>query len=278
MINELHKIKPLLKNEFQRELLSACEENLKSDSILSFSNFAYSIRELSRHFLKLLGPDEDVKNSVWYKNESGEIDKITRAERAKYAIQGGLQDRFVERELISIQELNEIKRNVVKAIETLNKYTHINEDTFKTSDIIKTKLSSEIIKAFIDLAEVIENTRKVIINKIEELLSKELLEKVMFEVNDNVDILCTHHWIDEVNIYEFEITKLESDYIYVDANGKIDFVLQYGSDRDVEKDIGHRMNTDFPFTVTFKIKLSKYLNKSKPEIIEYEVNTDDWYE
>lgn len=278
MKNELHKIKPLLKNDFQRELLTACEENLKSDSILSFSNFAYSIRELSRHFLKSLAPDEDVKNSVWYKNESGEIDKITRAERAKYAIQGGLQDRFVERELISIHELNRVKKNVVKAIETLNKYTHINEDTFKTSDVVKKKLSSEIIKAFIDLAEVVENTRKDIINKIEELLSKELLEKVMFEVNDNVDILCTHHWIDNVNIYEFEITKLEGDYIYVNANGKIDFVLQYGSDRDVEKDIGHRMNTDFPFTVTFKIKLSKYLNKSKPEIIEYEVNTDDWYE
>lgn len=278
MTKILDKIKPLLNNEFQLNLLNACKENLQSNLALNFSNFAYSIRELSRHFLKSLAPDENVKVSVWYKNESGDPKIITRAERAKYAIQGGLQDRFVERELISITELNEVKKDVVKAIEILSKYTHINEDTFNISEVEKQKISKEILNAFVNLAELIETNRKTIIEKLEESLSKELLEKVMYEVNDDVDILCTHHWIEDVDVYEYRITKLESEYIFVDASGSIDFILQYGSDRDVEKDIGHRMNTDFPFSATFKIKLSKYLNKSKPELIEYKVNTDDWYE
>lgn len=278
MTKTLDKIKPLLNNEFQLNLLNACKENLQSNLALNFSNFAYSIRELSRHFLKSLAPDDNVKESVWYKNESGDSKIITRAERAKYAIQGGLQDRFVERELIPITELNKVKKDVVKAIEILSKYTHINEDTFNISEVEKQKISKEILNAFVNLAGIIETNRKTIIEKLEESLSKELLEKVMFEVNDDVDILCTHHWIEDVDVYEYRITKLESEYIFVDASGSIDFILQYGSDRDVEKDIGHRMNTDFPFSATFKIKLPKYLNKSKPELIKYKVNTDDWYE
>lgn len=86
----IEKIRPLLKNEFQHQLLDACIQNLESKSKLRFSNFAYSIRELSRHFLKSLAPDEEVKKTVWFKNESGEKDIITRGERIKYAIQEGL--------------------------------------------------------------------------------------------------------------------------------------------------------------------------------------------
>ncbi|MDD3771336.1 MAG: hypothetical protein PHC38_01610 [Weeksellaceae bacterium] len=275
---DLEKIRPLLKTKFQHQLLDACAENLKSDSKLRFSNFAYSIRELSRHFLKSLAPDEEVKNSVWFKNESGEKDVITRGERIKYAIQEGLQDRFLDRECLPLEELNEVKKDVVKAITTLSKFTHINEDTFNLSDEDEKIHVKEIISAFIRFSELISETRDTIIHKLEDLLSEELMEKVMYDVSDDVDILSTHHWVEDVEIYEFHIVKLESEHIYVEANGSIDFLLQYGSDKDVERDIGAQLNTSFPFDAMFKIKLSKNLKNSKPEIENYKVNTDDWYE
>lgn len=276
--SDLEKIRPLLKTKFQHQLLDACTENLKSNSKLRFSNFAYSIRELSRHFLKSLAPDEEVKNTIWFKNESGEKDVITRGERIKYAIQEGLQDRFLDRECISLEELNDVKKDVVKAITTLSKFTHINEDTFNLSEEDEKKHVKEIISAFISFAEIISETRETIIYKLEDLLSEELMEKVMFEVSDDVDILSTHHWVEDVDIEQFHIVRLESEYIYVEANGTIDFLLQYGSDKDVERDIGAQLNTSFPFEAMFKIRLSKNLKKSKPEIETYKVNTDDWYE
>ena len=46
---------------FQQELLNACFDNLKDqNNRLRFNNFAYSIRELSRHFLNTLATKEDV--------------------------------------------------------------------------------------------------------------------------------------------------------------------------------------------------------------------------
>ncbi|POY36268.1 hypothetical protein C3K47_10965 [Solitalea longa] len=63
---------------------------------LRFNNFAYGIRELSRHILHNLSPDKEVINCVWYKNDSKKPGQLTRAERVKYAIQKGLPDKFVE--------------------------------------------------------------------------------------------------------------------------------------------------------------------------------------
>ena len=275
---DLDKIRPLLKTNFQHQLLDACAENLKSDSKLRFSNFAYSIRELSRHFLRSLAPDEKVKNTVWFRNESCKTDVITRGERIKYAIQEGLQDRFLDRECIPLEQLNEVKKDVVKAITTLSKFTHINEDTFNLSQEDEEKYVKEIISAFISLAELINETRETIIYKLEDLLSEELMEKVMVEVSDEVDILSTHHWVENADIENFHIVRLESEYIYVEANGIIYFLLQYGSNKDVERDIGAQLRTSFPFDAMFKIKLSKNLKESKPKIETYKVNTDSWYE
>lgn len=48
--------KTLIKTQFEQELCEAAFDNLQTKSKLRFNNFAYSIRELSRHILHRLAP------------------------------------------------------------------------------------------------------------------------------------------------------------------------------------------------------------------------------
>lgn len=48
--------KSLIKTQFEQELCEAAFDNLQTKSKLRFNNFAYSIRELSRHILHRLAP------------------------------------------------------------------------------------------------------------------------------------------------------------------------------------------------------------------------------
>lgn len=272
-----HKLNIILKDNFQRELLETSILNLQSQNKLRFNNFAYSLRELSRHFLKALAPDHLIEKSIWFKNETKEKNKYSRGERIKYAIQGGLEDRFLEREILTIQELNSIKKKVTDSIELLNKYTHINSDTFNISDTQVEKLSKIVMSAFIEFTETITNTRKTIIKDIEEKLSNQIFEKAMWNISNDVDILATHHWMKEVHINEFHIIELKSREIEIIAEGSTDFLLQWGSDGDIKRGDGHQMNISFPFTANFSLPLSKKLSNSKPKILDYNIDTSSWY-
>lgn len=281
MINYDKTIKTLenlVSNNFEKKLLHACFKNLEVENELKFNNFAYSIRELSRHFLKTLSPDSEIKKCVWYKNETKEINVISRGERVKYAIQGGLTDVYLNREIVEIDHINNLKSKVVKSIDLLNKFTHVNENTF---DIPQTEIDAkclQVINAFEGFAEMIKECRKIIVNTLEEKITNEVIEKAMWEVSDEIDILATHHTINEIDVESHKLTKIESDEITIEAEGTIKVTLQYGSDGDLRRGDGHEMDDNFPFTSIIKIKLAKKLEKSKVEIESYKVDTDSWYE
>ena len=76
--------KALVKTKFEHDLCDAAFDNLNVKNRLRFNNFAYSIRELTRHILYRLAPDVDIKCCSWYKptkNENGKV-VITRADNA----------------------------------------------------------------------------------------------------------------------------------------------------------------------------------------------------
>lgn len=59
--------KALVKTKFEHDLCDAAFDNLQTKSKLRSNNFAYSIRELSRHILHRLAPSDDVQRCSWYK-------------------------------------------------------------------------------------------------------------------------------------------------------------------------------------------------------------------
>lgn len=274
----IKKLESLVSNDFEKKLLHACFKNLQNENELRFNNFAYSIRELSRHFLKTLSPDNDVKKCVWYKNETKDINVISRGERIKYAIQGGLTDVFLNREIVEIDYINDLKSKLVKSIELLNKFTHVNENTFDIPQTQIDKQCLQVISAFESFAEMIKECRQIILSTLEDKITNEVIEKAMWEVSDDIDILATHHTINEIDVENHKLTIIESDEITVEANGTIHVILQYGSDGDLRRGDGHEMEDNFPFSSILKVKLAKKLEKSKVEIESYKVDTDSWYE
>ena len=127
-------ILPYLKTSFEKDLLEAVLFNIEdSRNKLRLNNFAYAARELTRHFLERLAPDEDVCNAPWFKPHNPEKpNMITRVQRMKYAIQGYLSDEFFERELNV--DFTEVSKNLKNSIDDLSKYTLVNPETFDVDD------------------------------------------------------------------------------------------------------------------------------------------------
>lgn len=83
---DLNKIRKLLNSKFEKDLFEASLKNLEDKSNkLRFNNFSYSIRELLRHILHNLAPDNEIISCSWYKNETGTPGIISRGERVRHA-------------------------------------------------------------------------------------------------------------------------------------------------------------------------------------------------
>tara|TARA_R110002051_G_scaffold15619_1_gene48382 strand:+ start:12337 stop:13209 length:873 start_codon:yes stop_codon:yes gene_type:complete len=277
-LQDIKKLEALITNNFELELLHASFKNLEDDNKLKFNNFAYSIRELSRHFLKSLSPDKEVMDCEWYKNETGEENKIARSERVKFAIQGKLTDNVLNREVKDKEELKDLSKRIKDSINILNKYTHVNDDTFGLADSLIDKYVDQIIEAFNDLTIAIKESGEFVYSSLEEKLSNELFEETMWKVSDEIDILSTHHNIEGIFVTNYKIVEVETGFLKIDVNGIVMVRLQWGSDGDLKRGDGHEMDTNFPFEAEFTVEIGKNLKKSKAILDHYKVDTDEWYD
>lgn len=269
------KLTPLTNNDFEKELLSASLDNLlDKGNKLRFNNFACGIRELSRHILYNLSPDKEVMNCVWYKNDSKKRGILTRAERVKYAIQKGLPDKFVE----TFYDTEEHFYDIRETLETLNKYTHVNPDTFDIEEIEVNKLTKEVLDTFKRFANGIFEFHKLFKSELEEHIDKAVLEHTIEETFDDIDILATHHNIEEHETSAYTIIDIDSRNIFIEVKGSLSVRLQYGSDGDLAKGDGVEMNTSFPFDCNLQVIINKDFAKSEYKTLTFNVNTDDWYE
>lgn len=279
MKTDLNELRIILETEFQKNLLDSSIDNLNdTKNKLRFNNFAYSIRELSRHILHSLSPDDDVRNCSWYKNETQKPNGISRGQRVKYAIQGGLEDKFVEQEIMEIEDINDLKKDIKDSMDILNKYTHINQSTYNIDSKQIEKLSEQIIGAFSTFAKTINDSRELIINEIGYKISNEFVEHSIYAHIDEISLLSTHQDLEEITPEFIKVLKIESKTIQIEVDGIVDVRLQWGSNRDLDKDIGAEMHTSFPFGSLLNLEIGTKLLDSKVTIEEFNVNTDDWYE
>lgn len=279
ILKDTNELKELLTSDFQRDLLQASLDNINdSKNKLRFNNFAYSMRELSRHILCSLSSDQDVLNCSWYKNETTKPNGISRGQRIKYAIQGGLEDSFVDNELIEIAKINSIKKKLKGSIDLLNKYTHVNPNTFDIPDMEMIRLSEEVMTHLIEFAKTIIESRKMIIYEIDEKISDEFIEHSISETIDEVDILATNHNTEEISVDHTGISKILSDRILIDVEGSVSVRLQWGSKSDLKNDIGAEMYDSFPYSGTAEVKLNGSFENAEVSITNFNVNTDSWYE
>ncbi len=273
MIAEIEKV---LTEGFERDLFGASQKNLDDKSNpLRLNNYSYAMRELTRHVLHRLAPDENVLNCDWYNNETDKDNGITRKQRAYYAVQGGLYDSYVQNALGL--EVEEIHKDLVKAIKKLSKFTHIEPKVFGLPDADIDALVNETTEAVYGFLTTISDCRRLIIDSLWEQVDSAVIDEILRETILALDELASHHFIDEVYTDKVEIYQIDHEFIMFRAEGSIGCELQWGSNSDLRRGDGAIMPEFFSFECEL---LSPVHSPESVDSVDgtLSVDTSSWYE
>ena len=246
-LSDMHtEIENRLNEGFERQLFRAALANLgDTDNPLRFNNFAYATRELVRHILGRLGPDEEVLKCSWYKDETGKKNGVSRRQRVYYAVQGGLSDEYAQNELgIDILAIHSALRD---AVDNLSKHTHIEEKTFNIEDRQVNIYVEEILAAVVGLFTTIEDNHKALVSALWDRLDESTIDAALRETILAIDELATHHTIEEVYTDKIQIVDIDSYFVRFEARGTISCELQWGSNSDLRRGDGAVLPQSFPF-------------------------------
>lgn len=206
------RILEYLASGFEQELFLASLNNLSDKgNPLRFNNFAYCMREIITLILAKYSSDEDILNCCWYKNETDKDSGVTRAQRAKYAIQGGFNDEMVFEilQLDAEEEKDLIKDTLTqftKLFRELNEHTHLREKRFNIGDILCESLAFQLLSVMDSILTLIEDLREQIKSYVEGEIDDSLVSEFVNSTFNELDILSTHTSVDysEINSYHVE--------------------------------------------------------------------------
>jgi len=276
MEEKIQKIKNILSDQFECELYDASIFCLNDkENKLRFNNFAYSMRELSRHFLHRLAPDGNVKGCSWFKQE-GDKGQITRLQRIKYAIQGGINDELLISIGIESDRFEQSSIIIKRSIDSLSRYTHINPDVFNLKDIEVDVKSKEVILAFEAFVQAMEDCRTEVMKLVEDKIEDEAINAVVRASFENIDSLAHHYSLDNVYIDNYEVDEINESEIIVAVKGEINVTLSWGSNSDRRAGNGHDLEDTFPFFTKVRYYIDEDFPSDDPDVDEPGVDTSKW--
>ncbi|QRQ63462.1 pPIWI-associating nuclease domain-containing protein [Sphingobacterium multivorum] len=276
MKKSIIKIQSILTDKFEQELFEASVSSLEDmGNKIRFNNFAYSIRELSRHFLHRLAPDEIVKSCRWFKQET-ENGKPSRAQRIKYAIQGGIDDELLKLFGIEFSSLQKSAKAIKNSIDSLSRYTHINEEDFNLSDVEVTKRSVGILADFETFVEAINSCREQVMNLVEDKIEDEAIDAIISTSFENVDSLAQHYSLDAASVLGYWVEEISAEEIVVAVEGEVEVTLSWGSSSDRRNGDGHEVEDTFPFGTRIRYSIGEDYPNEDPEVDEPGVDTSKW--
>lgn len=276
MEKQIHKIKSILSDHFERELFEASLDCLnESQNKLRFNNFAYSIRELLRHFLHRLSPDESVKACSWFKEETAN-GLPSRTQRVKYAIQGGIDDGLLALYGIDAGEFQHSAKTIKKSIDSLNKYTHVSPEVFNLDKLEVEKRSEGVISDFEIFVEAVISCKSQVMKLLEGKIEEEAIEAVVSTSFENIDSLASHYSLDAAYVENYSVEEINESEIVVAVKGEINVTLSWGSSSESRNGDGHDVEDTFPFSTRVKYFIGEDFPNDSPEVDEPGVDTSKW--
>jgi len=240
------EIENRLNEGFEKQLFKAALANFENTTNpLRFNNFAYATRELVRHILARLAPDDEVIKCSWYKEKTDKKDGISRRQRVYYAVQGGLSDAYVQDKLGI--DIFAIHTALLDAVDNLSKHTHIEEKTFNIAERQVNLYVEETLAAVVGLFTAIEDNHKALVSALWERLDESAIDAALRETILSIDELATHHTIEEVYTDNIQIVGIDSYFVRFEARGTIFCELQWGSNSDLRRGDGAVLPQSFPF-------------------------------
>ena len=267
-----------LASGFEQELFQAAIANVDDTSNkLRLNNFAYSMRELIRVVLERLAPDDEVVNAPWFEpNDKGHPDKVTRSQRIKYAIQGWLSDDYVTNTLRIDHQDND--KELRKNIDELSKYTHVTESTFNIEQVKITELALGVLFNVQFFLMTVAEARYRVQRAAIDCIDNEMIEEFYYNVQNDIDILATHHEILAYMVTGINLKNQDNDTITLEVIGNVQVRLQWGSDGDMRRGDGYETEMSFPFSSTL---IASYKNKQGDVHIvsrTIDINTGQFYQ
>lgn len=232
---------------FERDLfLAALNQSQIGGNPLRAHNFATAVRELTRHVLHRLGPEDKLVECEWYveEKERGEV-IFTREQRILFAIQGGLSDEYLSKSLGL--DYVQVSRKLRRTITTLNKLTHINEDTFLLREDHTDFYIATTLDAFAQFLVAIEDCRERVTDAVEEHVNDAVFTHIIEETLEHLWTFAPHYAVTNVRP-EISCSGIDGLYVYFSVSGSIDVELQYGSAGDRSRGDGMELDEEVTFT------------------------------
>ncbi len=241
---------------------------------LRHANTANGLRELLREVFETLSPDEDIKDCYWFVPDPSSRNGVTRKHRILYSIHGYVGNALFPKRFT--RQVNSLVKRIVQQTKSLQKLTHINEQSLRIPPVESDRLLSSTLRSYLRLLETIEKAREVTLEELSMILSEKLDQIFINDVFDKLDILSTHtrpQYAEDVTVRIEDIDKVT---IYFSGDGSILCQLQYGSDGDVARGDGVEFSSNFPFT--FSGLASTDLSEIDVDRDSIEVDTDSFDE
>ena len=272
-----NKLSSITSNSFEKKLLKASIDLLKQENNpLKINNFSSSVRELLRHILNSLAPDEEVTKCDWFQWQENERGKkiVTRKSRIKYAIQKNFPSKYITK---NFNELDDFINDIYDIYERLNKYTHIEEKYFNMPIEEEQNAIKYILNVLCAFCDKIKEVKTSLDNEIYEHVRTKLSSSFFMESIDKIDCLSTHTTPDDLEVCDIKFIDESFENILVRVTGNAYVHLQYGSDHDCDRDNGFETDDSFPFESDVKIIIDDDF-PNNAEILSFDVNTDSFYE
>jgi hypothetical protein len=208
------------------------------DNPLRLNNFAFAMRELGRIWLEHLAPKEQIRQCEWFVQNADlrETDGVTRAQLAKFAVQGPLHDDLV-RDRVHI-DVDTTVKEYTKLIDRLSSFGHDIEKSFNLLPEEAEREAMDALDTFDRLATLITERHESLLSEAADAAKDTLEDELFGQVQSELDILSTHSTVQGVHLEGLTITSLDSKRILFEGDGSVDVRLQYGSDADVARDDG----------------------------------------
>lgn len=271
-----HEISSILLDGFEKELLDAAFVNLLTPNSLRLNNFSYALRELTRHLLHRLAPSDELKRCAWFKPDPTSKTGITRKQRIKFAIQGGLSDFYVTKKL-KLGELDEVAADLIKTISQLSNFTHVELSTFNTELAKVEDMAAECLDSTLQFVQKINELRILVAERLFDDVDSVLIDRINSESVEELMELSTHQFIDEIEPHKVVVELIGVTSLKMCVHGAISAMLMYGSSSDRKKGDGAEIPVSFPvyseMEVHFKPPLGSYI-----DLNVFNVDTSSWFE
>ncbi|MQX40360.1 hypothetical protein GHK58_34000 [Sinorhizobium meliloti] len=239
-------------DQFMKTVLDGAFLVGESENPIRGNLCAAALRELTGHVLHVMAPDQLVTACSWFVLVP-DTKGPTRKQRVTYIVQGALPADFVEKVLKL--DLGKVARPLLRTIESLNRSTHVREETILDDDEDIRVLVDDTLDGLLNIYDAARICREEVHNALRMEVFDAVLDTLLSETLQELDELSTHTTVDGHEIGDYTINFADNEFIELAVDGTVYVELQYGSNSDVRKDMGAVLPDSYPYRATMKSRM-----------------------